>query len=219
MSSRPTRLEYFSGEPMHVKRGYHHGSLKQALVEAGIALLAEGGPSALTLTEAARRAGVTPAAPYRHFSGRDALLSEIARQGFESFGARIEAAWNEGRPDARAAMRAMCAAYLAFAREETGLYAAMFGQAATLADPQAGGAADHALEILWRAVVAWLQEAGAPAQGARHVALQIWAIAHGVAMLTISGHFDAGRTADPAAVLDGAVAGVMAAAVGKKATP
>jgi hypothetical protein len=116
-------------------------------------------------------------------------------------------------------MRAMCAAYLAFAREETGLYAAMFGQAATLADPQAGGAADHALEILWRAVVAWLQEAGAPAQGARYVALQIWAIAHGVAMLTISGHFDAGRTADPAAVLDGAVAGVMAAAVGKKATP
>jgi hypothetical protein len=112
-------------------------------------------------------------------------------------------------------MRAMCAAYLTFAREETGLYAAMFGQAATLADPRAGGAADHALEILWRAVVAWLQAAGAPAQGARHVALQVWALAHGVAMLTISGHFDAGRTADPAAVLDGAVAGVMAAAAGK----
>jgi AcrR family transcriptional regulator len=200
---------------MHVKRGYHHGSLKQALVEAGIALLAEGGPAALTLTEAARRAGVTPAAPYRHFSGRDALLAEIARQGFESFGARIEAAWNEGRPDAQSAMRAMCAAYLAFAREETGLYAAMFGQAATLADPQAGGAADHALEILWRAVVACFQAAGVPAQGARHVALQIWAIAHGVAMLTISGHFDPARTADPATVLDGAVAGVMAAAVGR----
>ena len=56
-------------------------------------------------------------------------------------------------------MRAMCAAYLKFARDEPGLYAAMFGQAATLADPQAGGAADHALEILWRAVVAWLQQA------------------------------------------------------------
>jgi AcrR family transcriptional regulator len=197
---------------MHVKRGYHHGSLKQALVDAAIDILAEGGPAALTLTEAARRAGVTPAAPYRHFSGRDALLSEIARQGFETFGARIEAAWDEGRPDARAAMRAMCAAYLKFAREETGLYAAMFGRAATLADPQAGGAADHALEILWRAVVAWLQEAKAPPQGARHVALQIWAVAHGVAMLTISGHFDPARTADPGAVLDGAVDGVMAAA-------
>jgi AcrR family transcriptional regulator len=200
---------------MHVKRGYHHGSLRQALVEAGIELLAEGGPSALTLAEAARRAGVTPAAPYRHFGGRDALLAEIARQGFESFGARIEAAWNEGRPDARRAMRAMCAAYLDFARHEPGLYAAMFGQATTLADPGAGGAADHALEILWRAVVAWLQAAGAPAQGARHVALQLWAAAHGVAMLTISGHFDPERTADPATVLEGAVEGVMAAATGR----
>jgi AcrR family transcriptional regulator len=200
---------------MHVKRRYHHGSLKQALVDAAIELLAEGGPSALTLTEAARRAGVTPAAPYRHFAGRDALLAELARQGFETFGARIEAAWDDGRPDAQAAMRAMCAAYLKFAREETGLYAAMFGQAATLADPQAGGAADHALEILWRAAVAWLQQAGAPAQGARHVALQIWALAHGVAMLTISGHFDSAKGADPAAVLEGAVRGVMAAAVAK----
>lgn len=205
---------------MHVKRRYHHGSLKQALVDAAIEILAEGGPSALTLTEAARRAGVTPAAPYRHFSGRDALLAEIARQGFETFGARIEAAWDEGRPDAKSAMGAMCAAYLKFAREEPGLYAAMFGQAATLADPGAGGAADHALEILWRAVVAWLQQARAPAQGARHVALQVWALAHGVAMLTISGHFDPGKTADPAAVLEGAVQGVMAAAAGKpKATP
>lgn len=200
---------------MHVKRRYHHGSLKQALVDAAIEILAEGGPSALTLTEAARRAGVTPAAPYRHFSGRDALLAELARQGFETFGARIEAAWDEGRPDAQSAMRAMCAAYLKFAREEPGLYAAMFGQAATLADPQAGGAADHALEILWRAAVAWLQAAGAPAQGARHVALQIWAAAHGVAMLTISGHFDPAKTADPATVLEGAVQGVMAAAVVK----
>lgn len=200
---------------MHQKRRYHHGSLKQALVDAAIELLAEGGPSALTLTEAARRAGVTPAAPYRHFSGRDALMSEIARQGFETFGDRIEAAWDEGRPEAKGAMRAMCAAYLAFAREEPGLYAAMFGQATALADPQAGGAADRALEILWRAVVAWLQQAGAPAQGARHVALQVWALAHGVAMLTVSGHFDPARTADPAAVLEGAVQGVMEAAVAK----
>lgn len=200
---------------MHQKRRYHHGSLKQALVDAAIELLAEGGPSALTLAEAARRAGVTPAAPYRHFSGRDALLAELARQGFEIFGERIEAAWNEGRPDAKSAMRAMCGAYLKFAREETGLYTAMFGQAATLADPQAGGAADHALEILWRAVVAWLQEDRAPAQGARHVALQVWALAHGVAMLTVSGHFDPARTADPALVLEGAVQGVMEAAVAR----
>lgn len=200
---------------MEPKRRYHHGSLKQALLDAALELLAEGGPAALTLTEAARRAGVSPAAPYRHFTGRDALLSELARRGFETFGVRIESAWDDGRPDAKSAMRAMSAAYLKFARDEPGLYAAMFGQAAALADPQAGGAADHALEILWRAVVAWLQQASAPAHGARHAALQIWAASHGVAMLTISGHFDPVKSADPAAVLEGAVQGIMEAAVAR----
>jgi AcrR family transcriptional regulator len=200
---------------MEPKRRYHHGSLKQALIDAALELLAEGGPSALTLAEAARRAGVSPAAPYRHFSGRDALMSELARRGFETFGARIESAWDEGRPDAKSAMSAMSAAYLKFAREEPGLYAAMFGQASALSDSQAGGAADHALEILWRAVVAWMQQAGAPAQGARHAALQIWAASHGVAMLTISGHFDPVKSADPAIVLEGAVTGIMEGAVAR----
>jgi AcrR family transcriptional regulator len=168
---------------MQNKRGYHHGSLKQALIDAALEILAEGGPAALTLTEAARRAGVSPAAPYRHFSGRDALISELARRGFETFGARIETAWDEGRPDAKSAMRAMCAAYLKFAQDEPGLYAAMFGQAQTLADPGAGGA--------------------------RYAALQIWSLAHGVAMLTISGHFDPVKSADPALLLDSAAQGVM----------
>lgn len=200
---------------MEPKRRYHHGSLKRALLDAALELLAEGGPAALTLTEAARRAGVTPAAPYRHFSGRDELMAEIARHGFELFGERIEKAWDEGRPDAPAAMRRMGAAYLAFARAEPGLYAAMFGQAATLAAPGPGAAADHALEILWRAVVAYLQHFGAPAQGARNLALQVWALSHGVAMLTISGHFTPGQDTDPGPVLEGAVQGLMEAAVAR----
>jgi AcrR family transcriptional regulator len=197
---------------MEPKRRYHHGSLKRALIDAALELLAEGGPAALTLTEAARRAGVSPAAPYRHFSGRDELMAEIARHGFEQFGERIEAAWDEGRPDAVAAMRRMGAAYLAFARAEPGLYAAMFGRAATLDAPGPGAAADRALEILWRAVVAYLQHFGAPAQGAKNLALQVWALAHGVAMLTLSGHFATGTGADPGPVLEAAILGLMEAA-------
>jgi AcrR family transcriptional regulator len=200
---------------MEIKRKYHHGSLRQALVDAAIEILAEGGPAALTLTEAAKRVGVTAAAPYRHFSGRDDLMAELARRGFELFGERIETAWDEGRPDAKTAMRRMGVAYLKFAREEPGLYSAMFGAAATLAAPGPAAAADHALEILWRAVVAYLQHCGAPAQGARNLALQVWAISHGVAMLSISGHLQPGNETDPAAVLHAGVAGLMDAAVAR----
>ncbi len=198
---------------MEIKRKYHHGSLKQALVDAAIELLAEGGPSALTLSEAAKRVGVTPAAPYRHFSGRDELLAELARRGFETFGERIETAWDEGRPDARLAMQRMAAAYLKFARDEPGLYSAMFGAAATLAAPEPAAAADQALEILWRAVVAYLQHSGAPAQGARNLALQVWALSHGVAMLSISGHLYEGRETDPAPVLEAGIRNLMESAI------
>jgi AcrR family transcriptional regulator len=197
---------------MEIKRKYHHGALKQALLDAALELLAEGGPAALTLTEAAKRVGVTPAAPYRHFSSRDDLLGELVKRGFELFGRRIETAWDEGRPNARVSLSRMAAAYLGFAREEPGLYSVMFGRATTLAAPGPGAAADHALEILWRAVVAFLNDRRAPALGGRELALQLWAVLHGVAMLTISGHLDAAHGVDPSVLLDRAVLGLMEAA-------
>lgn len=200
---------------MTIKRKYHHGALKEALVDAALELLAEGGPGNLSLSEAAKRVGVTAAAPYRHFASRDELIGELARRGFLSFGERIEKAWDEGRPDAASAMWRMCAAYLAFARDEPGLYSAMFGSAATLSSPASAEAADRALEILWRSVVAFLQQRGAPVQGARKLALQLWALAHGVAMLSISGHLGPAENIDPAAVLDGAVRNLMEAAVAR----
>ena len=88
-----------------MKRGYHHGNLRQALVEAALALIAEKGPQGFTLSEAAKAADVTPAAVYRHFAGRDDLLAEVARQGFDIFAALMEYAWSEGQPTALAALR------------------------------------------------------------------------------------------------------------------
>ncbi len=67
------------------RRGYHHGRLKDALIEAARSLVAERGPAGFTLSEAAKMVGVTAAAPYRHFSDRNDLMSELARRGFESF--------------------------------------------------------------------------------------------------------------------------------------
>src|SRR4249920_1228519 len=80
-------------------RGYHHGNLKEALVRAALELIAKKGPAGFTFAEAARWAGVSPAAPYRHFRDRDELLADVARRGFEQFEAALAGAWGSGRPD------------------------------------------------------------------------------------------------------------------------
>ena len=99
-------------------RGYHHGNLKEALIRAALQLIAEKGPGGFTFAEAARFAGVSPAAPYRHFRDRDELLADVARRGFELFAAALEQAWDGGRPEPSAAFERLGKAYLAFARTE-----------------------------------------------------------------------------------------------------
>ena len=100
------------------RKTYHHGNLRQALVAATLKLIEEKGPLGFTLAEAARDAGVSAAAPYRHFRGRDELIEEVARQGFAMFADRLERAWNDGRPSALSAFMATGRAYLDFAREQ-----------------------------------------------------------------------------------------------------
>ena len=120
-------------------RSYHHGNLKEVLLEAARKLIEQYGPAGFSLTEAARLAGVSPAAPYRHFRDRDALLAEVAKHGFERFAARLDMAWNNGVPTPLSAFENLGKAYLAFAREEPASYAVMFE--AGLA-PAAAGEAD-----------------------------------------------------------------------------
>ncbi|MCC6000792.1 MAG: TetR/AcrR family transcriptional regulator [Pararhodobacter sp.] len=122
-----------------VKRGYHHGNLRQALVEATLTLIAEKGPTGFTMAEAAKVAGVSAAAPYRHFAGREELIAEVALQGYGLFADLLEFAYADGRPTVLAAFEAVGRAYLAFARKHPGHYIAMFesgitpGQSAELA--------------------------------------------------------------------------------------
>src|ERR1700742_3088246 len=105
------------------RRGYHHGNLREALVVAARALIAESAPAGFTIAEAARRAGVSPAAPYRHFRDAEALLAEVALRGFDRFTERLAKAWDGGRPEAVRAFEDVGRAYLAFAREEPAYYA------------------------------------------------------------------------------------------------
>jgi AcrR family transcriptional regulator len=107
------------------KRGYHHGNLNEALIEAARRFIAERGLSGFTLADAAKLVGVSPAALYRHFSGREALVAEVADRGFDQLAARLARALRgSGTPIERYTRRGE--AYLPFAEEEPGFYAAMF---------------------------------------------------------------------------------------------
>src|SRR5438105_14239938 len=108
------------------ERGYHHGNLKEALLQAALDLIAQKGAAGFTFADAARMAGVSPAAPYRHFRDRDELLSSIAQRGFEQFEAALTAAWDDGRPDTVTACERLGKAYLAFARDEPAFSSPMF---------------------------------------------------------------------------------------------
>jgi AcrR family transcriptional regulator len=128
------------------KQGYHHGNLREALVQACIALIEQRGPQGFTLSEAAREAGVTPAAVYRHFEGREDLIAEAARQGYEIFGDLMEFAYNKGQPSALAAFEATGRAYLAFARKYPGHYVAMFESGISIQrTPELNAAATRAM--------------------------------------------------------------------------
>lgn len=167
------------------KRGYHHGNLRQALVEAALALIEEKGPQGFTLTEAARAADVTPAAVYRHFAGRDDLIAEAARQGFDIFGALMEYAYAEGRPSALAAFEATGRAYLAFARKYPGHYKAMFESGLTpAAHPDLNQAALRARSVL-EVAAARLSEQLPPDRRppASMFSAHVWAMSHGIVEL------------------------------------
>lgn len=193
-------------------RGYHHGRLRQALLAAARSLISERGAAGFTLAEAAKRVGVTGAAPYRHFADRNALMAALAQQGFEHFNEQLARAWDGGRPDPVTALRRRGAAYLAFARAEPGLYKAMFGDAGFLAQPAANVAAQKAFDELVRTTVAVLRHFCAPEQNARALAVQIWAMTHGVAELMLAGHFG-DEPVEAGTILEDAVAALVEGAI------
>jgi AcrR family transcriptional regulator len=176
-------------------RGYHHGNLREALIQAALDLIGEKGPTGFTFAEAARSAGVSPAAPYRHFRDRDELLADVAARGFEAFAAALESAWDDGRPEPARAFERVGRAYLAFARDEPAYYSAMFESGVSPADaPALRAAGDRAYAVLRSASEALV--AAMPAKNrppAAMVGFHIWAIAHGIASLFARGD-DSRRT-------------------------
>jgi AcrR family transcriptional regulator len=190
-------------------RGYHHGNLKEALIRAALDLIAQKGPAGFTFAEAARSAGVSPAAPYRHFRDRDELLIDVARRGFDLFAAALARAWDDGRPDAFAAFERVGRAYLDFARKEPAYYSAMFEAGIPLdASPELREAGESAFAVLRAAaerLIARLPAERRPP--ALMLALHIWSLSHGVASLF--GRGDAGRRTLPMSPEELLEAGVL----------
>lgn len=161
---------------------YHHGDLRRALVEAAMVEVERNGVEGLSLAAIAKALGVSQPAPYRHFADRDALLTEVAMEGFKMFAAALEAAPKRAR--GRQALSRMAQAYLRFGLDHPGLYKAMF--ASHLLPQAANGAglqmtASSSFGLLIDAIAAPDRET------AQRIALRIWVSLHGIVMLENQG--------------------------------
>lgn len=157
---------------------YHHGDLKRALVEAALELLDEEGADSLGLREVARRVGVSAAAPYRHFRGRQALLEAVAAEGFRRF-TEMMAIKEASLPEA-AQLPAMAEAYVRFALLQPALFRLMFSREIDKnADQALHQTAVGAYASLAKAAAREVPEA--PSEGA----VIAWAFVHGLAMLLL----------------------------------
>lgn len=179
-----------------VRATYRHGDLRRALVDAGIALARAGGPHAIVLREATRRAGVAPNAAYRHFASRQDLLEAVRSAALSELAKAMEAELakiRDKRPAeaARASLRAIGTGYVRFAFTETGLFRTAFSTPELLSftgDPARAGASGLDPFSLLSAALDKLVETGLLPPGRRPGAeFLAWSAVHGFAMLVIDG--------------------------------
>jgi len=166
---------------MPAKRSYHHGNLKSALLDAGVALVGEVGPQGFTIREVARRAGVSHNAPYRHFRNKDELLEAIAVEGFE----RLTIAMRKrSLAGATAADRLrLCGyAYVDFALRWPQHFLVMFDMR------ERGTVGENAFQTLLQFIVESQKEGALPEGDPHPLALMAWSLVHGIAKLAISGN-------------------------------
>ncbi|CAL9471312.1 TetR/AcrR family transcriptional regulator [Streptomyces sp. enrichment culture] len=176
---------------------YRHGDLRNALIQAGLALAREGGPEAVVLRAATRQAGVVPNAAYRHFADRAALLHAVSQAAMAEVARTMEAeqaalpAASDEAAAARARFRAVGTGYLRFAREEPGLFRTAFhvpGDMTHAADDTAAGASGRTpFELLGEALDGLVEHGLLPAERRPGAEFLAWSAVHGIAVLMIDG--------------------------------
>jgi AcrR family transcriptional regulator len=179
MAARPKR----TAAP---RKPYHHGDLRRTLLDAALAIVAKEGPGALSLRELARKAGVSHAAPYRHFESREALLAALATEGFLGLGAEM-ARTAAGETDPLLRFRALGVAYVCYAVQHPGHFRVMFGGALEHRDDGSPLTAAGAptLQALIDVIAAAQQSGQLRAGDPRQLALPAWSMVHGLAMLLV----------------------------------
>lgn len=177
---------------------YRHGDLRRALLEAGIELARTGGPEAVVLREATRRAGVAPNAAYRHFASREALLQAVRAASLQAVAAAMEAELatlpRKLAPAdlARASVRAVGTGYLRFAQAETGLFRTAFAASDKMLQgtPElstAGPGGLNPFELLGAALDKLVEAGVMPAKRRPGAEFLAWSAVHGLAMLVVDG--------------------------------
>ncbi len=177
---------------------YHHGQLRRALLDAALDLVNEAGPRGLTLRGAARRAEVSPSAPYRHFADREALLAALATEGFDALAEEL-AAIDRAEPDPVERVLRLGAEYVRFATQHRARYRVMFGDEIPdrRAHPELHEASRRVFGYLEGAVDD-AHRAGSIAGEPREVTLLCWSMVHGLSSLILDGQARVGD--EPAAI-------------------
>jgi AcrR family transcriptional regulator len=196
---------------------YHHGDLRNALIEAALAIIAEDGPEGFTIRDAARRAGVSSAAPYRHFTDREDLLAAVAADCMQRLGDAMDRAIEAaGTGDPLAVYRATGIAYVRFAAEHPAHFRVMsMPQMAARTPPEVGAGFDDWVAGM-TARLAAAQAAGTIApMPLEHVLLAANCLTYGLARMVVDGHpmlailGDAASSPGAAAALAEMVTGVL----------
>jgi AcrR family transcriptional regulator len=189
-------------KPMGKTKPYHHGNLREVLLSAALRLISEVGPSAFTLREVARRAGVSHNAPYRHFRDRDELMAAVSAQGYgELTQAMLDASKRGVSPLDR--LKDAGLAYVKFALRRPEHFTVMFDAPPSkpsekvcfnpskmqIKYPQAAAAAEESFRTLMSLVASCQRDGVLPAGDSKQMALLAWSVVHGVAKLAITGRY------------------------------
>jgi AcrR family transcriptional regulator len=190
MSSEPVTI------PSDDERPYHHGDLRQALIDTGVELAREGGPDSLVLREAARRLGVSRTAAYRHFANYDELVGAVKRRALTELGETIQKkleslrSTRDAAQDARRRLVAVGECYLEFAFRESGLFRVAFGHRGHAVSDDNDPSSDttsRPFDMLARALDELVEVGLLSSEDRTDAEIPAWAAVHGLAMLCLDG--------------------------------